>query len=418
MAKLSDTFVRAAKPGKYEDGEGLRLVVDKSGKRWVFRFQVAGRRKEMGLGAYPAVKIADARRLASEARGKLASNVDPISARAASRLEGRPVPTFKEIADLVISAEEAKGKPPKGIVQLRRYLGPLYVEKWLKKPVNSLTSVDVLELLAPIRRTKPEACRKLYPAIRKVFAHARIRLRDEHGIEFINPAHWEDLKAMGFSAPDRLTRGSHPSAHYSIMPEIMSRIRESDHKAARMLELTILTNVRTDSVRHAKAEDIDWDNKVWIIPPAHLKDKKTRGTKPLRIPLTDRAFEIVKSHKPEGGSGLLFCYDDGSAYSYAYMVNHLHALNGSPVRWKDAASGRAIVVHGFRGSFATWAEETQNFATNVLREAMGRVVGNQVDRVYRHTDLLDQRRTLMENWERHCRSIKANVFLFPMGKKS
>ncbi len=417
MGILSDTTVRAAKPGKYEDGDGLRLVVDKKGnKRWVFRFQVCGRRKEMGLGSYPLIKIADARRLASEARAKIVSGTDPIAARAARRLNDKRIPTFKEVADLVVAAEEAKGLPAKSLAQLKRYLGPGYVQQWFNRSVNSLTSVDVMQLLAPLRKEKPEACRKLYPALKKVFSNARIRLRDEHGIEFVNPANWDDLKAMGYAAPDRLTRGSHPSAHYEALPEIMAAIRTSKHKAARMLELVILTNVRTDAVRFAKADDIDWDNKVWIIPPAHLKDKKTRGLKPFRVPLTERAFEIARSFKPESGAGLLFTHDDGKAFSYAFMLNHLNALNGNPAKWTDMASGRAIVVHGFRGSFATWCEETQNFPTNVLREAMGRVVGNQVDRVYRHTDLLDQRRLLMDNWQRHCLPIEGNVVSFPKGK--
>lgn len=418
MGALSDSDLRNAKPGKLEDGDGLRFVVDKSGKRWVFRFQVAGRRKEMGLGSYPAIRLADARRLAAEARAKIAVGVDPIAARAARRQAEKPVPTFKNIADLVVAAEEAKGVPVKGLAQLRRYLGPLYLEKWLNKPVNTLTSVDVLELLTPIRRAKPEACRKLYPAIRKVFAHARIRLRDEHGIEFVNPAHWGDLKAMGYAAPDRLTRGSHPSAHYSVMPSAMATIRDSDHKAARMLELTILTNVRTDSVRFAKAEDFDWENKFWSIPPAHLKDRKTRGAKPLRVPLTARAFEIAQSFKSESGKGLLFCNEKGAAYSYAYMMNHLHALNGDPVQWKDAATDRSIVVHGFRASFKTWCDETQSFSSDVIREAMGRVIGNQVDRVYSRGDLMDMRRPLMENWERCCFPSDGNVLAFPKGRKA
>jgi integrase len=197
----------------------------------------------------------------------------------------------------------------------------------------------------------------------------------------------------------------------------MAAIRASDHKAARMLELTILTNVRTDSVRFAKAEDFDWKGKVWIIPPAHLKDKKTRGAKPLRVPLCDRAYEIAQLFKPTRGKGLLFCHEGGSAYSYAFMMSHLHALNGDPAKWVDAATDRAIVVHGFRATFKTWCDETQNFPPDVIREAMGRVIGNQVDRVYSRGDLMDMRRPLMENWERCCFPAEDNILAFPKGLK-
>lgn len=100
MARLTDTFVRSAKPGKFEDGDGLRLVVTGAAKKWVLRYQVAGKRKEMGLGGYPAIKLADARRLAGEARAKLANGADPIAARVAARKAENPIPTFGEIAKL------------------------------------------------------------------------------------------------------------------------------------------------------------------------------------------------------------------------------------------------------------------------------------------------------------------------------
>ncbi len=418
MGKLTDTFVRAAKPGKFEDGDGLRLIVTENRKRWTLRYTLGDRRPEMTLGQYPDLKLSDARRLASEARGKLAAGVDPLAARKATKQAQKPLPTFGEIAELVIAAEEAKGLPPKGLLQLKRYLGPTYVGKWLNKPVNSINSVAVLELLTPLRREKPEATRKLYPQIRKVFAHARIRLRDDHGIDFQNPAYWDDLKAMGYAAPERLTRGSHPSAHFSILPEVMAAIRASDHRAARMLELVILTNVRTDAVRHAKAEDFDLQNAVWTIPPAHLKDKKTRGEKPFRVPLTSRAVEVVHQFMPENKKGLLFKHEDGSAFSDAYMLNVLRTLNGKPPKWTDKTSGRAIVVHGFRASFQTWAAQTQKFSSDIVREAMGHVIGNQVDRVYARDDLMEQRRPLMENWHRACYPTEDNIVAFPAGRQA
>jgi integrase len=202
------------------------------------------------------------------------------------------------------------------------------------------------------------------------------------------------------------------------MPEVMAAIRATNHKAARMLEFTILTNVRTGSALSAKAEDFDWDKKIWTVPPLHLKDKKTRGTKPLRIPLSERAYEIALSFKPSRGKGLLFCHDNGLAHSGAYMRECLHRLNGKPPKWLDKNSEKKIVIHGFRATFQTWADETQSFPPDVIREAMGRVIGNQVDRVYSRGDLMEQRRPLMENWERCCFPTEAKVVSFPKGKKA
>jgi integrase len=418
MAKLSDAFVKSAKIGKHEDGQGLRLIVSATSKRWVLRYQFAGKRREMGLGVYPDIKLSDARRMASQARAKVANGNDPIDDRTAARKARAPIPTFGQIAELVVEAEEAKNRRPRYMSALRRHVGPASVGNWTDRPVNSITSVDVLTLLAPIRKTRPEACRKIYAAVKKVFSHARVRLRAKHGIEFANPAHWEDLTAMGFEAPPKNTRGPYPSIHYSKMPELMEALRGDDAVASRMIEMTILTNVRGDSVRRARVEDFDIEKRIWTIPADKLKDSKTRDGKAHRVPLTDRAIEIVREYMPKSGKGLLFPNDDGKPFSYAKMLDRLDRLNGDNPRWVDATTERKITVHGFRATFSVWCEETQSFPTNVLREALGRVVGSPVDRVYLRSDLLEQRRPLMDNWHNHCFPSEGSVIAFPKGKKA
>ena len=82
--------------------------------------------------------------------------------------------------------------------------GPL-----LTRPINEITTLDIAGILKPVWNAKPEVARKLYPAVRRVFEYARIRLRDDHGVSMPdNPARWDDLKAMGFEAPAKLSRGA------------------------------------------------------------------------------------------------------------------------------------------------------------------------------------------------------------------
>lgn len=108
--------------------------------------------------------------------------------------------------------------------------------------MHQITTVDVAAVLRPVWRTKPEVARKLYPAIRRVFDHARVLLRDEHGIMMPdNPARWTDLKAMGFEPPAKFTKGSHPSLPYNQMQPFMADLRARDAVAARALEFLILT---------------------------------------------------------------------------------------------------------------------------------------------------------------------------------
>jgi hypothetical protein len=107
MAKLNARFVETAKPGKYGDASarGLQLVVAPTGaRRWVLRFMSQGKSREMGLGAFPEVGLADAREKALAARKLVKDGVDPI----ADRQRDQGLPTFGELADEVV-AEQSRG---------------------------------------------------------------------------------------------------------------------------------------------------------------------------------------------------------------------------------------------------------------------------------------------------------------------
>jgi len=259
-------------------------------------------------------------------------------------------------------------------------------------------------VLRPVWRTKPEVARKLYPAIRRVFEHARVLLRDEHGIVMPdNPARWADLKAMGFETPAKLTKGSHPSLPYNRMPAFMADLRARDAVAARALEFLTLTNVRTDAVLKAAWHEFDLDQAVWTVPLANLKDRNHRK-EGFRVPLVERAVEIVR-HMHEGRlSRFVFPGQArGKPLSNMALLTLLKRMNsGADKKWVDPASGRRVTAHGFRATFRTWAEEVATFPHAVIEQAMGHQVGTQVERAYRRTDVLDKRRQLMRTWAQYC----------------
>lgn len=255
----------------------------------MLRYQVRGVRKDKGLGAYPDVGLKDARERAGTDRKLMARGLDPIEARRSARKAARPVPAFKDIAQNVIADAQAKSINAKVRYQWARHLGPAYCAPLLASPVNEITTLEVADVLLSIWLTKPEVARKLYPAIRRVFERARIILRDDHGIVMVeNPARWEDLKAMGFEPPIKLSRGSHPSLPYNRPPEFMADLRLRDAIAARALEFLILTNVRTDAVLKATWYAFDLENAVWTVPLENLKDRKHRRDG-FRVPLCLRA---------------------------------------------------------------------------------------------------------------------------------
>jgi integrase len=411
MGALTDKAAKNAAPGKHGDGDGLMLVVSPSGARkWVLRYQLNGKRRDMGLGSYPQVGLSAARLAAASARALAAQRVDPLSARQEVRKTARPIPTFGEIAAIVAAEAQSKTSNAKVAYQWGRHLGPAFCGLLLNRPINEITSLDVAATLRPVWRSKPEVARKLYPAIRRVFEYARIRLRDEHGIVFENPALWADLKAMGFEAPAQLSRGRHPSLPYEQMPAFMAALRGRDAVAARLLEFLILTNVRTGAALAAEWKEFDLDAGVWAVPIANLKDKKTRK-EPFRVPLSPRAIEILREMETARVSRYVFPASTGKPMSNMAMLVLLKRMNSGETRWIDSTSSKPCVPHGFRATFRTWAEETTHFPNAVIEEAMGHVVGTAVERAYRRTDVLQKRRELMTAWAAHCEPIAADNVL-------
>jgi len=413
VGKLTDRAARAARPGKHGDGDGLTLVVSDSGSRkWVLRYQLNGKRRDMGLGSFPNVELKAARIAAASAHALATQGVDPLTARGEARKAARPVPSFREIAEDVIVEAKARTTNEKVRYQWERHLGPAYCGPILDRAVNEITTVEVAAVLRPVWRSKPEVARKLYPAIRRVFEGARIRLRDEHGIIFANPALWDDLKAMGFEAPAQLSRGRHPSLPYEQMPAFMAALRGRDAIASRLLEFLILTNVRTGAALAAEWKEFDLDAGVWAVPVANLKDKKTRK-EPFRVPLSPRAIEILREMKAARVSRYVFPASTGKPMSNMAMLVLLKRMNSGEIKWLDPTSSKPCVPHGFRATFRTWAEETTHFPNAVIEEAMGHVVGTAVERAYRRTDVLQKRRELMTAWAAYCELDKAHNVVRP-----
>lgn len=278
MGRLTDKGVKNASAGRHGDGDGLQLVVSASGRRkWILRYQLAGTRRDMGLGSYPAVSLAQARVAAADARKLVMQGIDPVQARDAARRSDKAVPTFGEIAKRV--ADEAKRKTTNAKVQYQwdRHLSPVFCGAIWDRPVHEITTTEIAALLRPVWRSKPEVSRKLYPAIRIVFDHARIVLRDEHGITMVdNPARWADLKAIGWDAPPKLSKGHYPSLPYPQLPKFIEAVRAQEGVSARALEFLILTNVRTNALRKAKRDEFDFDQALWTVPLSNLKDRKHR----------------------------------------------------------------------------------------------------------------------------------------------
>jgi integrase len=389
------------KPGYHADGEGLYLVVDKSGaRRWAFIYHTRGKRREMGFGR---MGLKEAREAAEEVRRQIRKGLDPITARRHDRSADASIPTFEAIATQVIADAQERSTNDKVRYQWDLLLGPRYCDPILQSPINEITTLDIERVLRPVWWSKPETGRKLLVRLRRVFDYARVQLRDRHGIAMLhNPAAWLDLRDRGFERISKLSRGRQAALDYPKAADFLAALHRRQGMAAKALEVTLLSGLRTGEVIGAEWGEIDLKNKIWTIPPERLKDRRTRS-EPHRVPLS-RELTTVLQALPRLGENVFPSSKSDKPLSNMAMLTLLKKMNrdrsGKP-RWVDPKSGRPITPHGLRATFRTWGEDS-GFPRDLLEESLGHQIGNAVERAYRRTDSFDRRLDIMEAWADFC----------------
>ncbi len=398
-ARKIETITR---PGYHADGDGLYLVVDSSGaRRWALIYHWAGRRREMGLGR---TGLKEARETAEDVRRQIRSGVDPIAARRATRAATNGIPTFEAVAAEVIADAQTRSTNDKVRYQWELLLGPRYCGPILQNRINEITTLDIERVLRPVWRSKPETGRKLLVRLRRVFDYARVHLRDRNGIVMPhNPAAWQDLRDRGFERITKPSRGRQAALDYVKAPEFLAALRKRNGVAARALEVTLLTGLRTGEVINARWSEMDLKNQVWTIPPERLKDRRTRS-EPHRVPVS-RELKTVLQALPRLGEYVFPSSKSGKPLSNMAMLTLLKKMNRDAAsgksRWVDPKSGRSITPHGLRATLRTWGEDA-GFPRDLLEESLGHQIGNAVERAYRRTDNFDRRGTIMQAWGDFC----------------
>lgn len=380
MPGLSDRFCRTVREdGRYGDGRGLYLIVDGGGRRWMLRYQIAGRRREMGLGPYPEIGLAAARKAAEDARSKAKSGVDPIDSRKAER----KVPTFGAFADQLVDDIEGGFRNEKHRAQWRMTLGDAYCSALRQKPVDQIDTADVLRVLKPIWQTKAETASRLRGRIERVLDAAKaqgFRTGD-------NPARWRGhLQAM---LPKRLklTRGHHAALPYPEVPAFVGRLRALEAVSARALEFMILCASRSGEVLGATWGEIDRAASVWTVPAVRMKAGRDH-----RVPLGARAMAILDE------MSAIRVDDDPDAFVFP-GAKRGRPLSSMAMTMCLRRLEVDVTVHGFRSSFRDWAGEETTFAREIAEAALAHTVGDQTERAYRRGDALEHRRNLMTTWE-------------------
>ncbi len=382
--KLSFRQVETAEAGKYEDGAGLRLIVSEAGaKKWVLRFTLNGKRREMGLGSYPDIELAIARAKASEYRNLVRDGVDPIDAR---MVEVAEIPCFISCAANYIRAHRKGWKNVKHARQwvstLKTYARPVIGNK----PVDKISTEDILKILSPIWNEKTETAKRVQGRIENVldFAAAH-KYRDAS-----NPARWRGHLDMLLPKPSRVkTIRHHPAMPYDEVPDFMSELSANKSVSAVALRLLIMTAVRTNELLKAQWSEIDLDAAVWTIPADRMKAKREH-----RVPLTNHMLADLKALPRIEGNSHLF---PGARYGKPLSNMALLQLMRGMGYGVNGVRGN-YVPHGFRSSFRDWSGEVSSFPRDVAEMALAHTIKDKVEAAYRRGDLFNKRRKMMEDW--------------------
>lgn len=382
--KLSPAKVKNAGPGKYDDGGGLKLVVSNAGaKKWVLRFTINGKRREMGLGSYPDIKLGEARNDASDYRKLVTKGVDPIEAR---RIEQVEIPTFTTCAARYIRAHRRGWKNAKHARQwvstLKTYARP---EIGTKK-VDTITTEDILKILQPIWTTKTETAKRLQGRIENILDFAAAHKYRDH----LNPARWRGHLDKLLAKPSRVKKVSHhPAMPYSDVPDFMMELAANGSTSSLALQFLILTATRTSEVLQAKWIEIDLDKGIWTIPAERMKARREH-----RVPLSDAALNILAALTSLEGNPYLFT---GSRHGRPLSnMALLQLMRG--IGYGVNGNRGDYVPHGFRSSFRDWSGEISSFPRDVAEMALAHAIENKVEAAYRRGDLFSKRRKMMQEW--------------------
>lgn len=366
---------------------GLSLQVTDSGARsWILRVRVGGRRREIGLGAYPGLPLAQAREKARVVRSAIEGGRDPVAERAAARsalsATRAAAMSFEDATREFITSKSAEWKSVKHGQQWARTL-----ETFAFPVVGCLATEDialphVLKILEPIWTTKTETASRLRGRIEAVLDWAIVRgFRKGE-----NPARWKGHLDKILPAPGKVARVEHHGAvSLADLGPFVADLRSREGTAARALEFLILTAARSGEVRGAKWSEISLDSRVWTIPGERMKAGKEH-----RVPLSDQALALLQGLHRLAGNDLVFVAPRGGMLSDMALTATMRRME------------REEVPHGFRSTFRDWAAERTNYPREVAEMALAHAIGNAVEAAYRRGDLFEKRAQMMQEWARFC----------------
>ncbi|MDC1087133.1 tyrosine-type recombinase/integrase [Alphaproteobacteria bacterium] len=387
MHKLKHKQLLHLTNGKHHDGKGLYISILSQGRgKWSYRYRIDNKSREMGLGTFPEISIVDARQKAEDNRRLVLNKIDPIEdKRKQEVLRKQQNKKFSYIPNLYITAKKKEEwRNPKSEQQWRNTITNYAVPYLDKKPLIDINTDDIHELLLPIWSSKTETARRLQQRLFRIFGFAKIKkwyVKD-------NPALWKGGLQEVMPDPYKIHKViSFASLKHNEISKFYQAISDLDLIAVYALRLLILTATRTKEVIESRFDEFNLDKKMWTIPEHKMKTGIEH-----KVLLSDEAVNIInlmrKRHNHE--------------YVFHNPATGKHISNGAMLVFlKKQFPQLKITVHGFRATFKTWAEETGNYQHHAIEFCLAHELPNKVEKAYLRTNLTEQRKVIMKDWEKY-----------------
>jgi integrase len=388
-------------------------------RSWLFIYKPPARKlRYMGLGSWPKLLPTPARNLATEQQKLRAQGKDPITEWRRTRKRAAIVeeqdtedPTFKRMAEAYMVNGLPMFKAWRDQFQLYVYNHPAIANV----PFYDLTARHIARVIdepmkdkgSSLWETKTPTAKELMRRMEKVIDFANHR----HNIRKPNPARWKGSMEFEFAQRQKKEAGNDASLPYKRIKEFMAEIMAKPTITSLAVQFIILTCVRAGKeARLAQWKEIDLKERTWTIPAQRMKTRKLH-----KVPLSERTIHILKEVQkfnladPDNGDAWIFPTDRKEDMplskkgidSFLIRLNEARKKAGKPL-WVEVQNDDWVTIHGFRGTFRTWANEETDYPHEVKEAALAHAISNDVEKRYVKGSLFEKRKLLMQDWATYC----------------
>ena len=407
---LSDKQIKEAKPKakdyKLTDGDGLGLIVSKSGrKRWVFAFisPDTGKLNNTGLGNYPVLSLAEAREKRTELKKLVMRGIDPITEKKrakAQRISEHNL-SFEKVFNEWLELE-AKSILPQTLKtkrgRIENHVMPILKDRGIK----SITHGEIADILKETSKTTPKTAEIINQIFNRVFLFAI-----SSGYAEVNIMANIDAKSL---IPKTKVE------HYAKLTErqdlkgFFNAIYDYPHfeTIKNAMKLCLHLPLRAAPLSRLKWDYVDFDRRLLTIPRAEQKIKRSE-IGDFKLPLSDEVMRIL-----EDQAKLSRAYEH--IFINSHFTGHIHkdtatnAIKG--FNFRDRQTGRVVTLHSLRGIFMTQAfnnMQKHGVSKEAIKKALDHLHGDKVDLSYSEkADFLDELKILLDWWSGYILEIKNN----------